>query len=112
MAALETVTCKGQTYALLPAPYWHVAHSTAGFLFHNVTLYEGLCWSISVYNRSGVEGAVSPYALRAMNDEKERVWEETRLTVAPQLPSRKGAIFLVESLDLSQRIAREWFGNE
>jgi hypothetical protein len=105
-----TVTCLGQAYNVLPKKYWHLAHPTAGALLHNVPLHEGLCFSISTVNRMpNLENAVSEYAIKVMTDEKEGVWERVRTDEFPDLPSRKGAVFLLDDIELAKQVRGTWF---
>lgn len=109
----NSVVSKGKLYKLQEEPYWHLAHPTAGFLLNNVALSEGICWSISAINRMpGLMNAMSPYTWRIMNDRKEQVWERIRTEVNPELPSRKGAIFLFDREDLILDIMSKWFPTE
>ena len=87
------VISRGRSFELRPGSYWHLAHPTAGFLFHNVAINEGICWSISAINNiPGLENAMSPYSLKIVNDKKEKMWNRVRMDVNPELPNRKGAI--------------------
>lgn len=108
-----TVTCRGQTYHLMPEPFWHLSHPTAGFLLHNVPLAEGLCVTISEVNRlPDLESAISLYGLRAKSDEKEIVWEAVRSTLNPNLPGRRGAMFLFDNLKVARSAMLLWFPRE
>lgn len=109
----NSVVSRGKLYKLQSEPYWHLAHPTAGFLLNNVALSEGICWSISAINRmTGLINAISPYAWKVMSDRKEQVWERIRTEVNPELPSRKGAIFLFDREDLILDIMAKWFPTE
>ncbi len=102
----------GQASKFFPKTYWHLAHP-GSFLLHNVFLSKGWCSSISYINTMpNLENAVSPYSLRAMFDEKERVWENVRKNKFPYLPSRKGAIFLLDDFEFSNQLNETWFRGE
>lgn len=107
------ILCRGQSYELRPESYWHLAHPTAGFLFQNVALNEGICWSISAINcMPGLENAMSLYSLKVINDKKEKVWDRIRMDIDTELPSRKGAIFLFDSEEMALAVMAKWFPTE
>lgn len=108
----ETVTVRGQIYELLPGELWHLA-TPSSLLLNNAYLSKGIISSISDINRiPGLENAVSPYALKAMNDAKEAAWEKTRLSIGVYLPSRLGAFYLFDNDIVAQTVAPTWFSNE
>lgn len=108
----DVVECRGQLHQLLPGEYWHLTHPN-GILLSNVRLAEGIGTSISAINRiPGLELAVSRYAMRVMGDAKEQTWEAARLAIAPNLPSRKGAVFLFEGKDQAETAMQTWFPTE
>ena len=97
----ERVTCRGQQYALLPEGYWHLT-DPSGLVLNNAFVSEGICRSVFAVNRMpGLAKAVSPYGLRSMQDKKEQCWETARQSENDNLPSRIGAVFLLESEELA-----------
>lgn len=109
----EIIFSRGRVFELLPETYWHLAHHIAGFLLHNVTLNEGICWSISEVRRMpNLENALSPYSLKIMDDRKEKLWEKARIEVDQKIPSRNGVFFVFESDELALRVMETWFPKE
>lgn len=103
------IEINGHTFEFFPKKYWHLADPNS-FLLHNAFLSKGLCFSISAVNQMpNLENAVSPYALRAMTDEKEGVWEHVRTNEFPDLPSRKGAFFFLDDIELANQLKETWF---
>jgi hypothetical protein len=110
---VEVVMCLGRRHILLPGCFWHLVHPGLGLVLNNAFLAEGLCTSISLMQRlPGGEGITSPYAIRAVTDEKEQIWEDARREHHQNLPSRIGAIFLFDDKDLAERAMRHWFPQE
>ena len=108
----ERVTCRGQQYSLLPEGYWHLA-DPSGLVLNNAFVSEGICRSVFAVNRMpGLAKAVSPYGLRSMQDKKEQCWETARQSENDNLPSRIGAVFLLESEELAKKLSALWFGAE
>ena len=106
------IEINGHTFEFFPKKYWHLAHPNS-LLLHNAPLSKGFCFSISFVNQMpNLENAVSPYALRVMFDEKEGVWEHVRKNKFPDLPSRKGAFFLLDDIELANQLNETWFKGE
>jgi hypothetical protein len=104
-----SVVCKGRVHELWKKRFWLVSTPTAGFLFHNTALNEGLLASASQFNYvRGLGRAASPYALRPASNEQEDAWESVRLARARLLPSRADAIFLYDDLQVVRYLLENW----
>lgn len=112
MVAIETVTCRGRIHALLEGTYWHLTKA-GDFLLHNAVLHEGLSLSVSaIAEEPGLQNAVTPYALKVMNDPKEQAWENVRRAINPNLPSRSKSLYVFDREDLAQAAMAQWFPRE
>jgi hypothetical protein len=60
----------------------------------------------------GLSEAVSHYSFAKLGDPKEAVWEGVRRQSFAHLPSRLKSFYCFENIDLADRAAKEWFGNE
>ena len=110
--APEAVTCRGVVYEILRGEFWHLSLPNS-FLLNNVYLSEGLLLSMSVMNRMpGLDGAVTLHSAKARSDDKEQMWEHGRLRINPNLPSRIGATYLVETEEGAKLIEERWFGGQ
>ncbi len=57
-----------------------------------------------------LHGAVSRYEVLHQDKEKERVFEQVRISNYPNQPSRLGAIFLFPDLSTAKRVDAMWWG--
>jgi hypothetical protein len=106
---METVTGEGKLHQLYEPTYWHVCQQN-GLLLHNARVGKGLVATISAVNRlPDLADALSPYAIKARSDPKELFWERVRKEIDPNLPTRDGAFFLVESQARAQEVSDQWF---
>ena len=97
----------------LPETVWHVAAASGVPIYNNVYLAEGLLHSVSLVNQMpGLDGVVSWQSLKGMNDRKEIVWDRVRKQLNDQLPTRNGALFVVDSEARAREISEKWFPNQ
>ncbi len=88
--------------------FWLVSTPTAGFLFHNAALGEGLVASASRFNYvRGIGRAASP-ALRPGSNAQEEAWETVRRARNRILPSRANSLFLYDDLRVVRYMLDQW----
>ena len=97
--------------------YWHLvpaSGTSAQIFFNNAIVGKGLVHSVSfmVELDPNLANAQTPYSIGTTEAEKERVFEEIRLTRFPKLPSRLKAFFVFPSTEVAQRAQREWFASD
>jgi hypothetical protein len=97
--------------------YWHLASNdwnyTAIFK-NNVRVGKGALLSVSagIAAEPGIINAQTPYSLRNINNDKERIFEEIRLEHYPNLPSRLKSLYIFDSYSLVEKSLIEWFPNQ
>lgn len=91
---------------------WHLTRPQ-GDLLRNAFLGKGHLHSVSsIVAMTGITGFVSEYQILNRQRDKEALWEEIRQRVAPDRPSRQGALFLFESHEAANSAQERWFQNE
>lgn len=97
--------------------YWHLVPASginAWMFFNNAIVGKGLIHSVSfmIELDPNLVNAQTPYSIGTSEAEKERVFENVRLTRFPDLPSRLKAFYLFPSAEVADRAQREWFASE
>lgn len=109
---MDIITARGQQWPLLPGTYWHLA-ARDSLLLHNVPLSQGVSLSMSMLRQQeGMQDAVTPYLVAHGQSAKELIWEQARRPAGDTLPSRLGAMFVVESRAIAEMLASLWFAGE
>jgi hypothetical protein len=95
--------------------YWHsLSRGIHGDLFqHNAKLMKGefVTGGAGIYKIP--EGAIlSPYTSFNAHQEKEDYWEEIRKSCYPNLPSRRGCLFLFDNERDFDVAVNLWWANE
>jgi hypothetical protein len=112
-AITETIVARSHAYSVGLRPYWHLIGSGGGILLHNVRNHEGICWSMSVVRTvPDLQDVFTMYGKFNPSPEKEKVWEEARLTINPALPTRMHSFFLFDDETIANRANDSWFAGQ
>ncbi|WP_416066090.1 hypothetical protein ACK9YZ_06985 [Rhizobium sp. ZK1] len=88
--------------------FWYTDPS--GIVLSNAKLNEGWTESVSSFSdRTGLEGATTPYAALHLDREKEALWEKIRADEFPDRPTRLKALFLFVSRADAETAMQTWF---
>lgn len=96
--------------------YWHVIGDDvhAGMMLNNTRLRKGMLWTGEIMRQilgplQSKHMIISPYATFNTQPQKEKIWEDIRLSEYPNLPSRREALFLFETKDDLERASQKWW---
>lgn len=97
--------------AFLKKTFYHAIDSTNEIFCHNIKLNDGRVISASFLKAEDpkLEGVVSPYQAFTREHAKEKVFEKIRKETFRDCPSRSGALFLFENLDLAKEVNMIWW---
>ena len=109
-------TCRG-VREIADKQYWHLVPSdgmSAQIFRNNVRVGKGALLSVSagITVEPEIWNAQTPYSMVRINDEKERIFEQTRQAEFPACPPRMKTLYVFDTLDLVERASEEWFQNE
>lgn len=85
---------------------WHLPSQ---ILLHNSIVGKGTVWSASALAFGELADITTPYAFATAGSAKEQLWEEVRVRIAPDAPTRNKALFAFLSSDDAKRANIEWF---
>ena len=97
--------------------FWHLVPATGGnakMFYNNVRVGKGALFSVSagIEAEPGIEQAQTPYSITRIYDEKERIFEEVRITRFPTRPSRLKTLYVFDDFQFVERAQSAWYSDE